>query len=103
MEFITIAALTNLQGGSTPFLASVAASTSSVTLVAANTARKSIVIVNDSASADLYIKLGGTASATSYTYLLAPKDILDKQLSYTGIIDGIWSAAVGAARVTELS
>lgn len=86
----------------TATLSNVSASVTSVTLLASNANRRRVVIVNDSTSA-LYVKFGATASATSYTYFLAAGDtyespVLDK---YTGIIDGIWAAANGAARITE--
>lgn len=84
-------------------LANVAASASNVTLQASNTARKGWCVMNDSASATLFIKFGATASATSYTVGLAPGGYYEMPsgVTYTGIIDGIWSAAIGAARVTE--
>lgn len=86
-------------------LANVAASATSVTILAANAARRRAIVENDSASATLKLKFGATASATSYTMTLGPGDIWDSAddlIVYTGIIDGIWSAAVGAARTTEI-
>lgn len=84
-------------------LANVNASVTSVTLLASNANRLGATIVNDSVSATLYVKEGATASATSYTHALAPGGelSLDRDPIYTGIIDGIWTAAVGAARVTS--
>ena len=86
----------------TATLSNVSASVTSVTLLAGNASRRRVVIVNDSTS-KLYVKFGATASASSYTYLLAAGDtyespVLDK---YTGVIDGIWVSANGAARITE--
>jgi hypothetical protein len=87
---------------STATLANVSSSASSTTLAAANTARRGLVIVNDS-TAVLYVKFGATASATSFTYQLGPGDTLEmEQPVYTGVVDGIWASANGAARVTEL-
>lgn len=99
----------HMAGSGTATLANVAASAASVTLQASNAARLGLVIVNDSTGADLYVKLGATASVTSYTYYL-PRGI-NGQLSilelplpvYTGIVDGIWSSASGNARMTELT
>lgn len=88
-------------GGAGAALANVSGSASSVTLQAANEDRVAVIIVNDSA-ATLYVKYGSTASATSYTYVLAPQEMLREEL-YTGILTGIWTSATGAARVTELS
>lgn len=84
-------------------LSNVAASATSVTIAAANAARKRIVIVNDSGTATLYLKFGTTASVTSYTYQLTPGQTFESPVQpvYTGRIDGIWSTASGAARVTE--
>lgn len=90
-------------------LGNVTASASSVTLMAANTARIGGTIVNES-SAICYVKFGATASATSYTVALGPSDYYELPISagqssgvYTGVIDAIWAAANGAARVTEFS
>lgn len=85
-------------------LTNVSASASNVTVLAANADRKRMVIVNDS-TATLYLKFGTTASATSYTYVLFSGDTYESPSNpiYTGRIDGIWSAANGAARVTEFT
>lgn len=89
---------------STATLSSVAGTASSTTILAANASRKRVVIVNDSTAA-LYLKFGATASATSYTYLLQGGDTYESPSIpvYTGIIDGIWASAAGAARVTEFT
>lgn len=91
-------------GSSTSSVTSVAASATNVTLLAANAARRRIVVVNDSTSATMYMKLGATASTTSYTYKLNPGDVYESPVQpvFTGQIDAIWSAAVGSARITEL-
>lgn len=94
----------------TSTLANVAGSASSVTLIALNTNRLGAVVVNDS-TAILYIKFGSTASATSYTYMLAGSvggvasvwEMPSWSARYTGIITGIWASATGNARVTELT
>lgn len=89
----------------TATLANVAASVSSVTLRASNTARLGLTIVNDSA-AICYVKLGSTASTTSFTYRLDPGATLELPASvaiYTGIVTGIWTSATGNARVTEVT
>jgi hypothetical protein len=83
-------------------LANVAGSASSVTLQAANTARKGLTIVNDS-TATLYVKCGSTASATSYTVRLFANDYWECPFGYTGIVTGIWGSATGSARMTEFT
>lgn len=91
----------------TATLSNVSGSASSVTLLAANTARSGAIIVNDS-TAILYVKYGATASATSYTVPMAGTGggipaYHEVPFGYPGIIDGIWASATGAARITELS
>jgi len=86
--------------GSVNSVTSVAGSASSVQLLASNTDRTEVIINNDS-SATLYVKLGTTASTTSYTYKLLQDDVAIVS-SYTGRIDGIWGSATGNARITEI-
>ncbi len=84
--------------------ANVSSSATNVTLLAANSDRGGLVIHNDS-TAILFVKFGATAVATDYTYEMGPGDHLEilEGLIYTGIVDGIWASANGAARVTELT
>lgn len=90
---------------STAVVTRVAASATVVTLQAANTQRQGLIIFNDSATGTLYVKLGSGASATDFTYRLGPALLFETPagIAYTGIVTGIWSLAVGAAQVTELS
>lgn len=82
---------------------SVSYSATSTTLLASNANRVLATIFNESAKT-LYVKLGATASATSYTIPIFPNSYWELPLSYTGIIDGIWaSGGSGAARITELT
>lgn len=85
----------------TPGQTSVPASASNVTVLAANSARMGASITNDS-TALLYLKLGATASTTSYTVKMAAGAMYEVPFGYTGVIDGIWASATGNARVTEL-
>jgi len=85
-------------------LSNVSSSASSVTLKAANTSRRGLLIFND-ADKTLNVKYGATASSSSFTVQIAaggywemPKPI------YQGTLDGIWATGpTGAARVTELT
>lgn len=86
----------------TSAVTSVTASTSSVTLKAANGDRLGLVIYNDS-TANLFVKLGVTASATSFTHKMAGGGMYEVPFSYVGVVDAIWDVANGAARVTELT
>lgn len=84
-------------------LTNVPASITSVLLAAANATRAGLYIVNESATATLYCKFGSGASLTSYSLLpLEPGCAYEMpRRYYTGLVHGIWSAAVGTARVTE--
>ena len=81
----------------------VAASASVVTLLAANTNRRRVIIYNDSTGV-LLVKLGSAASATSFTHRLNAGDEYESPTDwvYTGIVTGIWDSATGAAQVTEI-
>lgn len=81
---------------------------SSTTLLALNTARKGATFFNDSSSV-LYLKLGATASSSSYTVQIAAGGYFelpsynDGQV-YKGVIDGIWSAdSTGSVKICELT
>lgn len=86
----------------TPSQSSVAGSASSVTLLAANSDRLGATIYNDSTAA-LYVKLGATASTSSFTVKMASDGYFEVPYGYTGVIDGIWASATGNARITEVS
>lgn len=86
---------------STATLTNVSASVTSVTLLAANAARVGVIVWNDS-TATLYIKYGATASATSTSVRMEPDSYWEMpEPVHPGIMDAIWTAATGAARVTE--
>lgn len=77
----------------------------SATLVATNTDRLGVIINNTDANA-LYVKLGTTATTSSYAYKVPSGETLTLWgiPMYTGRIDGIWAAdGSGAAIITELT
>lgn len=82
----------------------VAASATSVTVLAANNNRKGAIIRNDS-TANLYLRLSsGSAVLNQEAVKLLADDVLVLENGdYTQIISGIWSAATGNARVLELT
>ena len=80
----------------------VTSSATTVTLKASNTARKGLTVMNDS-TAILYLKLGATASATSYTVKMAAGAYYELPFGYSGVVDGIWASANGFAYVTEIT
>lgn len=94
---------TEIARPATATLTNVSGSASSVTLLSLNANRKGFMIYNDS-NADLYVKFGTTASVTSFTVKLGKDEFYEmNERVYTGRIDGIWSSATGAARITELT
>jgi hypothetical protein len=96
---LTVAPVTS----STATVSSVSGSASSVQLLALNTSRKNATFFNES-TATLYLKLGTSASVTSYTAQVPPNGYYELPSAvYTGRIDGIWSSAAGAVRITELT
>lgn len=84
-------------------VAKVNSSASSVTVAAANAARRALMIYNSDTN-DLMLKFGATASATSFSVYIPGGGFWEMQpgAPYTGKLDGIWTAAgSGAAFVTE--
>ena len=87
----------------TSTLTSVASSATSVTLLASNAARRRMIVVNES-SKTLFVAFAATATATAYTVAVAGNATYQGTLDdYTGIVTGIWSSAVGSARITEIT
>lgn len=77
----------------------------STTLIAANSARRGLIITNTS-SAVLYVRVAaGTASATMFTYRLPQNATQEIMYSYTGIVTGVWATDPndGVAVITELT
>jgi hypothetical protein len=88
---------------STATQTSVAGATSSTSLLASNAARLGATVYNDS-TAILYLLLGsGTASTSAYSVQVGAGGYYEVPFGYTGAIKGIWSAAAGTARLTELT
>ena len=92
----------------TSTLTNVAGSATSVTLLAANNNRKTVLIVNDSTSG-LYIAWSSNAASTSNYSIFLRGKIEDNLAStsfsgedYSGQITGIWATANGFARITEV-
>ena len=90
------------KSSTTSSLSNVSGSATSVTVLALNANRRGGSIYNDS-TATLYLKLGATASTTSFTVKMYADDYYEIPFWYTGIIAGIWASATGSARVTEVS
>lgn len=78
------------------------ASVSTITIVAANPARRGLILWNDSTSTAL-MKLGTGASSTEFTWKLGPQAGYELPTPiYQGEITALWEAANGAIQVTEL-
>jgi hypothetical protein len=82
---------------------SIVVSTAADTIIlASNAARQGATIFNDS-TAILYLLLANAVSSlTVYSVQIAAGGYYEVPAKYTGIIKGIWAAANGNARVTEL-
>lgn len=78
-------------------------SASNQTLLASNASRLGATVFND-ADKDLYLKLGATASTSSFTIKVATDGYYEVPYGYTGIIDGLWDTSpTGSARVVEFT
>lgn len=87
----------------TPIITSIDASITTSILVASNANRKSLILHNASNSAKLRFKFGSNASLTDYSEVLNAGDSFYlSEFLYTGVISGIWEAAIGSVKVTEL-
>jgi len=75
-----------------------------VQLLAANQARLGMYVFNDSTAA-LYLAYAQTATASAYTVQISPGGFFEMPPNpvYIGVIFGIWAAANGSARITEVS
>jgi len=92
----------------TATVTTVAANAASTSLHAANTSRLGIVVTNPGTIGTIFVLYGsGTASATNYTYAVAPQSSWAMPTPiYTGALQGIWSTAASGAQsavVTELT
>jgi hypothetical protein len=93
-----------LRGAPNAVTANVASSIASVVIRAAQVARRGLIVFNDSTSR-LYLKYGAGASPTSFTVRIEPEGYWELPYNaepYTGLVEGIWEAANGFARVTEV-
>ena len=85
-------------------ITSVVSAAVSTTILASNANRRMAIMVNDT-DKNAYVKLGATASTTSFSYKLTPGQTLELPVPvYTGAIDAIWDTSpTGSMRVTEIS
>lgn len=85
-------------------VSSVTAAATNTAILSANASRRQAVLYNDCDKA-VYVKLGTTASTTSFSYRLLPNQTLELPTPvYTGAIEAIWDASpTGAMRITEIT
>lgn len=93
---------TTTASSTTGTISSVAASASTGVLLASNASRKGATIYNDGLS-QLFVACAATASTTAFTYKLQAGASLTIDFNYSGVISGIWAAALGSARITEFT
>jgi hypothetical protein len=81
----------------------VAASTSSVQVLAANGLRQGAIIYNNSSSV-CYLAFASSASSGLFTEFLEPGSTfsMDPPI-YQGVISAIWASAIGQLQVTEFA
>lgn len=93
--------IAELQSGGTGAVTKVTASVTSVTLKAANTSRKEVVIYNSSAKT-LWVFYGTPAVASQGIPLFRNERLIEDV--YNGLITGIWeTGATGFATITEVT
>lgn len=80
----------------------VAASVTSGSLLAANSARSGFSVWNAS-TAIMYIDFAATVTAAAYAVRIDPAGYFEMAFGYTGQVSAIWSAANGSALVREFS
>jgi hypothetical protein len=76
--------------------------TANTTVLASNGSRKGATIYNEGTVTAL-VKLGSTASTTSYTIKMAVDGYYEVPFGFTGIITGITASGTATLRVTELT
>jgi hypothetical protein len=99
----TVAANTTEVRPATATLSNLASSAASQQVLASTPTRRGAYFYNDSTTRCL-IKLGTTASATSFTVPLVAGAYYELPVpAYSGRIDAIWDSANGNLRITELT
>jgi len=94
-----------LTTSATATVTSVSGAASDTSLIASNTSRRGILFYNDS-TAILYLLFGtGAASTSNYTVQIPAQGFFEMPVApvYTGGFHGIWAAANGSVKITELT
>lgn len=93
---------TTSEKASTPSQSSPSVTTASTSVLASNASRLGATIYNEGSQV-CYLKLGSTASTTSYSVQLVVGAYYEVPFGYTGAIDGITSTSTAQLRVTEFT
>ncbi|MEQ1651077.1 MAG: hypothetical protein ABL897_01165 [Hyphomicrobium sp.] len=80
----------------------VAASAASKNILDYNAERQGFAVFNDSTATLYLLLIDGIASPTNFTVRIGPYGYYESPFAYGGIVYGIWTAATGAAQVTEI-
>jgi len=84
-------------------VSSFAATMSSTVLLNANADREGALIYNNSDSY-VYVKLGSSASTSSFSFIVKPLAYIEVPADYTGEISAIWAeSSSGTIKVTEIT
>jgi len=70
--------------------------------LSANSNRLGATVYNDS-TRNLFLKLGATASTSSFTVEISSGGYYEVPYGYTGGVDGLWDVVNGNALVTEIT
>jgi len=89
-------------GGTTPLQTSVSVTSSNTSVLASNANRLGATMYNEG-SATCYLKLGATASTTSYSVQIASGGYYEVPFNYTGAIDAVTSTSTAQLRITEIT
>lgn len=81
---------------------SVPAAITDTMLLPSNSIRLGATIYNNSMHF-LFLRLGSSVSLSDFTVKLFPLSYYEVPYGYTGQINGIWSNAIGSAKITELT
>jgi len=87
---------------STGAITSVALSTTSTVLLAANTNRKGFIIYNDSLG-QMFVSFAATSSTTAFSTKIQAGGEYEPGVDYTGVISAVASVSTGSARITEFT
>lgn len=93
---------TTSEKASTPSQSSPSVTVASTVVLASNASRLGATIYNEGSEV-CYLKLGSTASTTSYSVQLVVGAYYEVPFGYTGAIDGITSTSTAQLRVTEFT